>query len=43
MNNKMFDIISKKEKKSNTQTLVLGGDLNIRNAAAIKKRIPSKA
>ena len=35
----MFDIRSKKENGSKTQTLVLEGDLSIRNAALIKKKL----
>ena len=39
MNKKVFNIRSSKEKGSKTQTLVLEGDLSIRNAALIKKKL----
>ena len=39
MNKNKFNIKSRKEKGSKTQTLVLEGDLSFRNAALIKKKI----
>ncbi len=39
MNNNKFDIKSRKEKGSKTQTLVLEGDLSFRNAVLIKKKL----
>ena len=39
MNKKTFELRSLKKRGSDTQTLFLGGDLSIRNAALIKKKI----
>ena len=39
MNKNTFDIKSRKEKGSKTQTLVFEGDLSFKNAVLIKKRM----